>query len=156
MKSMNVLRVRASVKDGRNKEWLVRSCGFILDSNQKETWFNSPVEILTNSRNRSRATVQHSAALHVATPFEIHGTVKAGLTRQSKRELLRSGKNRLWVHWEWEEDVQKWAGEQGREVTVILGSRCSWVRFALRINNSHPFSAQSLFLRLCANYWSFI
>ena len=57
-------------------------------------------KILTNLRNQSRATVQHSAALHVATPFEIHGTVKAGLTRQSKRELLHSGKNRLWVHWE--------------------------------------------------------
>ena len=89
MKSMNVLRVRASVKDGRNKEWLVRSCGFILDSNQKDAWLNSPCQNSDKFKKPKPGNgTAHSAALHVATPFEIHGTVKAGLTRQSKRGAI--------------------------------------------------------------------
>ena len=151
------LRVRASVKDGRNKEWLVRSCGFILYSNQKDAWFNSPAKNSDKFKKPKPGNgTAHSAALHVATPFEIHGTVKAGLTRQSKRELLHSGKNRLWVHWERRGRCAKvgWRarerGDRYSRVTAILKE--IW----LKSHNFHLFSAQSLFLRLCANYWSFI
>ena len=105
--------LRASVKDGWAKWRVFFGFGSDVCSDRDRN-----VEIRGNiSRNRDRAVV-HS--LHTATPFEIHGTVKAGLTRQSKRELLHSGKNRLWGL-SGEKDVQKWAG-----VTVIFVSRRPW------------------------------
>ena len=84
-------------------------------------------------------SVQHSAALHVATPFEIHGTVKAGLTRQSKRELLHSGKNRLWGRDSLPPLERKMckSGWRLEEVTVIFGARWSSEQFGISVNISY-------------------